>query len=352
MKHILLCFAAGLIIACKTGGADRHTDPLAGNEPRLSVVSIEPRPVLEPGASGSWDEHDVLNPSVIRYGHELYNYYSGYGNSVWSTGLAVSQDNGLTWTKRTKPLLIPKQPSTSIPEPIAANGSTIILGSKVFHYYVDTRSDTENIAVIKLATSQDGQSFDVLVGEVFGPSGVSGAFDATQVADPYVIQVGGTLYLYYTGAPEGPFRVLLGVATSKDGIHWARSASNPLLPQGAPGMFDEFIQGEPAVVNTGKHWYMLYVGDTNRGDRSLGWASSSNGIHWERQSTKESIVPPRLRQPWFATMMIDPDIVPTGAGNGTYFVYFGGGVRPGNQMIDGKIGRLVIKLDRGVGSRH
>lgn len=350
MKQIFIClFVVLSLCACghsnssAPSNADRST-VVQSLVPRLQVVSIDPRPVLQPGPATSWDGADVLNPAVVSFKGALYNHYSGYAAGHWDTGTAISTDGGKTWKKNPSPFLVAPSVSDAVPEPIAANSASIVFHGKLLHYYERTRSPADSRVSIWLACSSDGIRWDTSAGEVFAASGKSGSFDEDQVADPFVVLVNGKLYLYYTGVPTGQFRVLLGVATSEDGVHWVR-AGGPLIPQGQPGMFDEFIQGEPTVVYTGKFWYMLFVGDTNQGYRSIGWASSPDGIHWKQQSTTESIVPPALRQSWFAEMMIDPDIVQDPNPDGTYTVYFGGGLRPGNQLISGQIGRMRIKLD-------
>ncbi|HEX4997911.1 MAG TPA: hypothetical protein VFY29_06785 [Terriglobia bacterium] len=312
--------------------------------PGVSIVSIDAFPVMKPGAPGTWDDTDVLNPSVLEFGGSLLNHYSGYSHGLWSTGTAVSRDNGSTWTRKGSPFLVSPPLSETVRYPIAANGSSTVLSGQIYHLYERNRSDSNGDVSIWLATSRDGITWETSPGEVFAPSGVAGAFDETQVADPYVITVGDSLYMFYTGVPRGAFKVLIGLATSRDGIHWVRKAG-PLINQGRPGYFDENIQGEPAVINTGPWWYMLYVGDTNTGFRSLGWASSADGIRWTRQSTTDSIVPQDRRQAWFANMMIDPDFSRQAPNpDGTYTVYFGGGVRPGNQLISGAIGRMTVRL--------
>ena len=348
MRRTLLSGAlVAALGACAGSGhiGNGSTPPLAVSPgPRLKVVAIDPQPVLEVGSSGSWDDTDVLNPSTVVFDHVLYNHYSGYSDAHWATGTAVSIDGGATWTKSAAPFLVAPPRSVAVPEPIAANGGSVAFDGRILHLYERNRSPTDARASIWLATSRDGVAWDTSAGEVLAGSGVAGTFDEDQVADPYVVKVGGTLYLYYTGVPTANYRVLIGVATSTDGVHWTRRAG-PLLPQGAAGMIDEFYQGEPAVVFTGKAWYMLYVGDTNENLRSIGWASSTDGIAWVRQSTTESIVPATQRLPWFASMMIDPDIRQEPNADGTYTVFFGGGTTTGNQKIQGRIGRMFVRFD-------
>ena len=309
-----------------------------GNAQSLDVLEVEPAPVMSVGPKGSWDSRDALNPSVIRFNQQLYNYYSGFDGSVWRTGVAISTDGGATWTKGLKPILSPPYNPAEVPPyyPIAANGSSILFNGKVYHYYgqngVDLRGE------VKLATSDDGVNFTVEP-QVFGP-GPAGSFDQNGVADPCVVNVDGTLYMYYEGSDQNNVQ-LTGVATSTDGVNWTRSGS-PILRQGSPADFDAAAQGEPAVVFDGRNWYMLYVGNLPNGTRSIGWAYSANGLTW----TKRGPLPlkPSDLRPWFSRMMIDPTMLETGQNDGSYYVWFGGGSETGNQMIQGQIGRITIKF--------
>ena len=62
------------------------------------VISKSEAPVLQRGRPGEWDSVDLLNPSIIRKGGILFNYYSGFDGTSWRTGLATSLD-GIHWTK-------------------------------------------------------------------------------------------------------------------------------------------------------------------------------------------------------------------------------------------------------------
>ncbi|MBK8900949.1 MAG: hypothetical protein IPM53_07195 [Anaerolineaceae bacterium] len=63
----------------------------------------DPTPVLLPGPEGSWDEHAVLHPSVVKIDEGYAMYYDGSRGDLAEErdrqiGLAFSED-GATWTK-------------------------------------------------------------------------------------------------------------------------------------------------------------------------------------------------------------------------------------------------------------
>src|SRR5208283_2377 len=163
------------------------------------------------------DNVDVLNPSVIPYQGQLWNYYSGFDGKSWHTGLAIS-DDGFSWRRIGKVL-------SAEGDYIAANGAALIQGNEIFYYY-----QTGSTAQIALAKSSDGRNFRRESKPVL-PLGPYGSWDERGVADPYVIRQDKRLYLYYEGMDRAR-RQRLGVAVSDDGITWRKLRSNPILELG------------------------------------------------------------------------------------------------------------------------
>ena len=305
-------------------------------EPKLTIVAIEGRPVMGRGAAGAWDSGDVLNPSVIAWRGALYDYYSGFDGSVWRTGLATSSDAGLTWTKAAKPVL---DLGAWTKRYIAANGAAIVIEGQIFYYFQGV--DANRVPNIGLATSTDGMTFRSQPDPVLKP-GQAGAWDDAAVGDPYVARFGDTFYLYFLGMNRA-YVQLIGVAKSTDGVNWTK-LDGPLLPAGGRNDFDANGQGEPAVVYAAPYYYMLYTGRSSREFRDLGWAVSSDGLHWAKKSG--GLISMWRRQYWDSQVICDPTILPTGKQDGTFYVWFGGGDRPEPaQRLHGQIGRMTIKLN-------
>jgi predicted GH43/DUF377 family glycosyl hydrolase len=219
-----------------------------------TAYTWEPRdqPVLAHGIPGDWDAHDALNPSIVQRGGVYFNFYSGYDGRVWRTGLATSAD-GLHWKKEGVVLA----PDTRAGEGdyIAANGSALFHEGEFWYWYQAGPKPTPRLG---LARSADGrhwrkEHFPVLD---FGPRG---SWDERGLADPYVVEMQQYFYLFYLGQDRAG-RQRLGVARSRDGEHWQKLRSNPILELGKYGAFDEMGLGEPAVwVGQGYYW-MLYTG--------------------------------------------------------------------------------------------
>jgi len=133
--------------------------------PRLGLAwykdgwSKHPKPVLEPGPYGSWDEEGVADPYVIKIDAHFYLYFLGQDRARRQRlGVARSVD-GVHWQKlRSNPIL---------------------------------------------------------------ELGDGGAFDENGLGEPAVWQSHGFYWMLYTGRDRAENR-RLGLARSTDGVHWQR----------------------------------------------------------------------------------------------------------------------------------
>jgi len=271
-----------------------------------------PSPVM---TRGDWDSVDALNPSVIPYQGQLWNYYSGFDGKSWHTGLAKSTD-GLVWQREGKVL-------SAEGGYIAANGAAMAQGSEVFYYY-----QTGDTAQIALARSTDGRNFrrEGLVLEL----GPYGSWDERGVADPCIIRQNNRLYLYYTGMDRAR-RQRLGVAVSDDGVSWSKLRGNPILELGEYGTPDAHGLGEPAVWLGYGYYWMLYTGRDPHEKRRLLLARSTDGVHWQKQPLVIA-----GSEPWDSQVICDPTVI---VEPNRVRVWFGGGdVASPDQNLHGQIG--------------
>ena len=262
-----------------------------------------PDPVL---TRGDWDSGDVLNPSVVRFRGQYWNYYSGYDGTTWNTGVATSTD-GIQWTKQGKLL-----------GPDAGNGTALVVGDQIRYWY--QTGDPVQIALDK---------------KVVLATGPRGSWDERGVADPYVIERNGELYMYYLGMDRAR-RQRLGVARSHDGVVWEKLIANPIMDLGDAGSFDEMGLGEPAVWSSGGSYWMLYTGRARGEKRRMGLAKSADGVHWSREPL---II--EGNSDWDREVVCDPTVEVLSDG---IRIWFGGGdvARP-DQGLHGQIGVGMLR---------
>jgi len=313
-------------------GCVRYADFTLPRLPPAAPVRFEwaatAAPLIPQGPAGAWDSHDALNPSVVLAGGTFYNFYSGFDGKTWQTGLATSTD-GVTWRKEGK--VLSPNPATWEGEYIAANGSALHVGQEFFYWYHAGPRETPRIG---LARSSDGRTWQKHPAPVL-ETGPRGSWDERGVADPYVIQIKGTFYLYYLGQDRAR-QQRIGVARSQDGISWEKLRVNPVLELGETGEFDEDALGEPAVwMSHGAYW-MLYTGRDRTGIRRLGLAQSSDGVAWKRQPSVFA-----GRENWDSKVLCDPTVEVTPQG---IRVWFGGGnVASPDENLHGQIGIAILR---------
>jgi len=286
-------------------------------------------PLLTRGPAGSWDSVDVLNPSVVRWRESYWNLYSGFDGKTWHTGVAQSAD-GLSWQRKGK--VLSPDPASWEGTYIAANGAVLADRPQRLSYWYQGGRPFPSIG---LARSSDGLSWSKEKAPVLVP-GPRGSWDERGVADPYVIQIGSELYLYYTGMDRA-LRQRLGVARSSDGVRWEKSLDNPLLDIGGHQQWDEGGLGEPAVWSSGNSYWMLYTGRAWDETRRLGLAQSADGIHWKKLSTAVF----EGKQPWNRSVLCDPTVELTS--QGSLRVWYGGGNKPSpDENLNGQIGLATL----------
>jgi predicted GH43/DUF377 family glycosyl hydrolase len=332
MRRTGLLACQGLVLLTGCGRYADFTLPmLSGGDPNMTYTwEPQAEPVLERGSG--WDSHDVLNPSVdftVR-GAPYFNLYSGFDGRTWRTGLATSND-GLHWQKQGT--VLEPDPNTWEGDYIAANGSaSMFLGQDIWYWYQAGARDRPSIG---LARSPDGgHTWRKERRPVLTP-GPRGSWDERGVADPAVGWARSGLYLFYLGQNRAQ-QQRLGVARSRDGVHWEKLRTNPILELGEAGAFDENGLGEPAVWQAKGFYWMLYTGRDVHENRRLGLARSPDGVHWKKLPAAFAGT-----EPWNSKVLCDPSVIATDT---EVRVWFGGGdvARP-DENINGQIGFAVLR---------
>jgi predicted GH43/DUF377 family glycosyl hydrolase len=131
--------------------------------------------------------------------------------------------------------------------------------------------------------------------------------------NPAAISIGDKIVMLYRAQDKrGTSR--LGYAESSDGIHFARH-SNPVLSPETDYERDGGIE-DPRLVRFGDTYYLTYTG-YNKKDAQLCLATSKDLIHWERKG----ILLPAYKGNWNVRWTKSGAIVPEKI-DGKYWMYF------------------------------
>jgi predicted GH43/DUF377 family glycosyl hydrolase len=214
---------------------------------------------------------------------------------------------------------------------IAANGSAVRVGAEFLYWYHAGPRETPRIG---LARSADGRTWQKHPQPVI-ETGPRGSWDERGVADPYVIQIKDTFYMYYLGQDRAR-QQRIGVARSPDGIRWEKLRVNPILELGENGAFDEDALGEPAIWISHRSYWMLYTGRDRNGNRRVGLAQSSDAVAWKRQPAVFAGA-----AAWDSKVLCDPTVEVTPQG---IRVWFGAGdVASPDENLHGQIGLAILR---------
>ncbi len=230
-------------------------------------------PVLTPAAG--WEAAGVFNPRVLKVDQVYKMWYTGMGQN-WQIGLATSQD-GVNWNK-------------SPANPVLRNGQAgdfdfqhAYISMVIFHnnqYWMWYSGHDGAKWQIGLATSPNGVNWTKYSGNPVLRVGDSGEWDESNIYSPSVVFDGQSFKMWYNGSSP-KFTAASGLATSADGIHWEKHPENPVLAP-LPNSWESHAVGlnVPLLIDGIYHgWYGGY--DASQATQ-LGYATSDDGVHWQR----------------------------------------------------------------------
>ena len=100
---------------------------------------------------------------------------------------------------------------------------------------------------------------------------------------PTVIKDGDTYKMWF-GGRDSSFTTRVHYSESTDGLNW--NLPVVVIDAGAEGTYDTAEAAMPTVLKEGGIYKMWYVGsaESSRKGMDIGYATSKDGIHWERYS--------------------------------------------------------------------
>ena len=238
------------------------------------------------GDEGALDEDGAGAPAAVGDGSVLYTGRSGNFRRLLAAedlgaGLLRTGPVALTGFTGDAAGLSAETPTESLNGVAAAlaDDGTVVAGVH----------GSFGIALARGTLTGDDLALAAITPEPALTRGEAGTFDDTAVRSPDLVldAVAGQWRMYYEGREGETGRIAL--ATSSDeGLTWTREGV--VLSTGAAGAWDDAIVGEPSVVFDGDSWHLWYLGSDGSRFR-IGYASSDDGIAWNRYTEDDISVP-------------------------------------------------------------
>lgn len=174
--------------------------------------------VLSP-QPGTWENgYIAANGSAMIVDSETLYWYQAGAKGATSIGLARSRD-GRAFTKQPRPVL-ELGPRGSWDEVALGDPYVISVAGSFWMYYLgQDRARQQRLGV---ARSPDGVRWTKLRSNPILDLGDPGAFDENGLGEPAVWAFGGSWWMLYTGRDVREHR-RIGLAHSRDGVHWDRT---------------------------------------------------------------------------------------------------------------------------------
>lgn len=261
------------------------------------------------------------DPHVVNFNGRYLMYYSippmkGVEDSGWNIGIAESK-NLTDWTKVGE--IVPAEGADYEKKGLCAPGALVKDGK--IHLFYQTYGNGKNDAICH-AVSEDGIHFRRNpTNPIFRPTG---EWNCGRAIDAEVCEFNGQYFLYFATRDPEFKKQMLGVAIApiQSGFNredWQQAVNASILYPELPWEGD-CIEGASITIQNGK-MYMFYAGAYNNWPQQVGVAVSDDGLTWKRLFT-EPFLPNGKPGEWNESESGHPHIF-TDTDGRTYLFYQG-----------------------------
>jgi len=248
-------------------------------------------PVITKGPA-SWDIIAIGQPTVLFENDTIKMWYAGVGADMKARICYAISTDGINWIKHSNPVLdvggLGEWDRGWLDTPEIVRDNT---GYKLY-YYGDTVQQFAAInSAIGLASSSDGINWTKNPNNPVFTKGNTTDWDGSWVESPAVIyDISSGMYrMWFNGVDTNTWKVLIGVATSFDGVNWIKHTGNPVLSASTWGGYDDMWLGTPAVLHDNNGYEMWYASTSSNSYNlntqafdtvNICYATSLDGYSW------------------------------------------------------------------------
>lgn len=230
----------------------------------LDVINISKEPVLDTGNPGTFDENGVIPATIVKRNKKIYLYYAGYqlGYKIrfyGFTGLAISSNGGNSFIRYSKAPIMDRTDNALYFRAI----HSIMFEDGIWKVWYGGGSEfiegeKKTLPVYNIRYIESEDGIN------FGKKGkvildVKGG-DEYRIGRPYVIKEDDIYFMFYgVGTKSKGYR--LGYARSTDGIHWKRKDDEIGIDVSQDG-WDSNMISYPSIMKFEDKVYMFYNGNS------------------------------------------------------------------------------------------
>ncbi|MBI2427777.1 MAG: hypothetical protein HYV29_03105 [Ignavibacteriales bacterium] len=203
----------------------------------------------------------------------IYRMY--YLNYSFPSPVSYAESNdGVNWSRPDSVPILVVGPAGSWDDGGTGPGPVYKVGSKYYMLYQGYNSPTKHFQ-IGLASSIDGRNWVKHPQPVFTDSLV---WEKNMMVASEVEIINEKYYMYYCSGDK------IGLAVSSNGLNWERYSTTPILT--ATQSWENGDISWVSVVKENAGYKMIYTNDdpVSYSNIAFGVATSSDGIHWEKDS--------------------------------------------------------------------
>ncbi len=225
-----------------------------------------------------YESKGLCAPGALVRNDTVHLFYQTYGNGPKDAICHAWSADGIRFVRNTSNPIF--SPAGDWNCGRAIDAEVCFFQNKYFLYFA-TRTPDYQVQIQGVATAPASTAFnkedwtqacDKAILEPLYP------WEGKCVEGASIVQQGDELFMFYAGAyNNNPQQV--GVAKSKDGIHWERLSNKPFLSNGDKGSWNYCESGHPHIFkdpDTGRTW-LFYQGNNDNGRT---WLISNGEVFW------------------------------------------------------------------------
>lgn len=227
---------------------------------------------------GPAEERGIGAPGAIVLDGKIHLFYQTYGNGPQDAICHATSEDGVHFLRDTVEPVFRPGPDWCCGRAIDADVAR--MGDRLYLYFA-TRDHAYRIQKLGVASADIHSDFSCGTWRQELPQAILTPelpFEGECIEAPTVLPVGDRMYMFYGGAYNcSPQQI--GVAVSRDGIHFDKLFTRPFLPCGEPGSWNCDESGHPYVFRDDDGRIYLFYQGTN--DKGATWYLSRVEIGFE-----------------------------------------------------------------------